>query len=234
MSRIARPVFAGLPHHVTQRGNRQENVFFSDSDRIAYLTWLGEYCRRHRVDVLAYCLMTNHVHAVLVPASADALERVFRPLHTRYALRVNKKRNWRGHVWQGRFFSSALDEPYLWAAIRYVERNPVRAGLVCRAEDYRWSSAAARCGMRANGLLSSEAHWLDGFPSAADWSAWLAGEDGSHQLETLRQNVERGLPCGSDEFVSKLEGLAGRSLRPRPPGRSTRPGGSEGGVRPIF
>jgi putative transposase len=80
--------------------------------------------------------MTNHIHVVAVPAADDALQRVFRPLHTRYAQRVNRLKKWKGHLWQGRFFSSALDETYLWAGIQYVERNPVRARLVRRAENY--------------------------------------------------------------------------------------------------
>ena len=133
MPRIARAVFSGVPHHITQRGNRREDVFFNEADRAAYLAWLSEYCAKYKVRVLAYCLMTNHIHVVAVPEADASLERVFRPLHTRYAQRVNRAKHWKGHVWQGRFFSSALDEPYLWAAIRYVERNPVRVGMVRRA-----------------------------------------------------------------------------------------------------
>lgn len=135
MPRIPRPVFSGVPHHITQRGNRRENVFFSDEDRVVYLGWLAHYCAKFQVHVLAYCLMTNHIHLVAVPEGESALEKVFRPLHTRYAQRINGAMRWSGHLWQGRFFSSPLDEIYLWAAIRYVERNPVRAGIVRRAED---------------------------------------------------------------------------------------------------
>jgi REP element-mobilizing transposase RayT len=104
-----------------------------DEGRTAYLAWLGDYCTKYKVSVLAYCLMTNHIHVVAIPESEEALEKVFRPLHTRYAQRVNRAKRWKGHLWQGRFFSSALDETYLWAAIRYVERNPVRARVVRRA-----------------------------------------------------------------------------------------------------
>jgi putative transposase len=153
MPRVARSVFAGVAHHVTQRGNRRENVFFSDEDRRTYLAWLREYCLKHDVQVLAYCLMPNHVHLILIPQRESGLERVLKPLHMRYAQRVNRKRGWKGHLWQGRYFSSALDEAYLWAALRYVERNPVRAKLAIEAENYRWSSAAAHCKMRADELL---------------------------------------------------------------------------------
>ena len=143
MPRLARSVFAGMPHHVTQRGNRREDVFFTDDDRRTYLEWLREYCDQHAVAILAYCLMSNHVHLVAVPESADGLERALKPLHMRYAQRINRARGWHGHLWQGRFGSVAMDEAHLVSALRYVSLNPVRAGLVRRAEDWRWSSVRA-------------------------------------------------------------------------------------------
>ena len=222
MPRLARPVFSGVPHHITQRGNRRENVFFSDADREAYLEWLAGYCAKHRVEVLAYCLMSNHIHVVAVPERGDALERVFRPLHTRYAQRINRLKKWKGHLWQGRFFSSALDEIYLWAAIRYVERNPVRARLVRRAENYPWSSAASHCGERADAVLTKDAEWMRQFKSIGDWSKWLAEGDRPEQLLVLRRHVERGLPCGAEGFVRKLERQARQLLRFRPRGRPKR------------
>ncbi len=219
MPRVARSVFAGVPHHVTQRGNRRENVFFSDEDRRVYLAWLGDYCQKHSVEILAYCLMPNHVHLVLVPERDDGLERALKPLHMRYAQRVNRKRGWKGHLWQGRFFSSALDEAYLWAALRYVERNPVRAKLARKAETYRWSSAAAHCRLRTDELLTRNPSWVSQLDAVRDWAAWLAEGDQEVQLERLRQHAEKGLPCGADRFVRRLERLAGRLLRYRPRGR---------------
>ena len=131
MPRLARTVFAGVPHHVTQRGNRREDVFFNDDHRNQYLEWLVEYCQRYHVEALAYCLMSNHVHLVMIPESEAGLQQVLKPLHMRYAQRLNRERDWKGHVWQGRYFSSPLDERYTWEAIRYVERNPVRAKHGC-------------------------------------------------------------------------------------------------------
>src|SRR5437762_13869192 len=122
MPRLPRTVVPDLPHHVTQRGNRRERVFFTRRDRRAYLAWLRQYAERWHVDLLAYCLMANHIHLVAVPSAADGLQRMLKPLHSRYAQRINRLRGWKGHVWQGRFFSSALDERHMWAAIRYVER----------------------------------------------------------------------------------------------------------------
>ena len=169
--------------------------------------------------VLAYCLMTNHIHVIVVPPRHNALENVFRPLHTRYAQRVNRARKWKGHLWQGRFFSSALDQPHLWAALRYVERNPVRERIVRKAENYPWSSAAAHCGLRESRTLTNDQYWLTQFQSVGNWSKWLAEGDQPDQIEVLRRHVERGLPCGSETFVRKLERIAGQALRYRPRGR---------------
>lgn len=219
MPRLSRTVFSGVPHHITQRGNRREDIFFTDEDREAYLSWLKEYCEKFGVEILAYCLMTNHIHLVAVPSTDDGLQRVLKPLHMRYAQRINRARGWKGHLWQGRFFSSPLDEAYLWAAVRYVERNPVRAGMERRAEDYRWSSAAAHCGKRLDSLLNPESGLSRKFSEIEDWPAWLAEGDEAEELLMLRRNIEKGLPCGSDGFVQKLGRKVGRLLEYRPQGR---------------
>jgi putative transposase len=219
MPRQARAVFAGVPHHITQRGNRSDDVFFSDEDRVAYLDWLAEYCKEHGVEVLAYCLMSNHVHLLAVPEQDDSLQRALKPLHMRYAQRVNRAQGWNGHLWQGRFFSSPLDNDYLWAALRYVERNPVRAGMVRRAENYVWSSAAAHCGRLESDLLSTSAAWKKQCAAIGDWSAWLALGDEEEELGRIRRNINKGLPCGSEAFVNRLSKQVGRTLDYRPRGR---------------
>ncbi|NOY73791.1 MAG: transposase [Gammaproteobacteria bacterium] len=224
MPRLARVVFAGIPHHITQRGNRREDVFFSDEDRKKYLTWLKEYCQRHDVELLAYCLMTNHVHLVAVPRGVDDLQRVLKPLHMRYAQRINRERGWKGHLWQGRFFSSPLDESYLWAAMRYVERNPVRAKIVTKAEQYAWSSAEAHCKLKKGTVLTQNPYWLKQLDQIKDWSAWLVKDDEPDKIKILRSHVEKGLPCGSEKFITKLEEIADRVLRYRPRGRPVQKG----------
>ena len=163
--------------------------------------------------------MTNHIHLVAVPARDNGLQRVLKPLHMRYAQRINRARGWKGHLWQGRFFSSPLDDAYLWAAVRYVERNPVRAAMVRRAEDYRWSSAAAHCGERIDRLLHPESDWSSQFSVMENWSAWLSEGDEAVEMQMLRRNVDKGLPCGSEMFVKNLGKLAGRLLEYRPQGR---------------
>lgn len=130
MSRIARIVVPGFAHHVTQRGNRRADVFETDDDRHAYLRFLKQYADKHGLAVWAFCLMTNHVHLVVVPEREDSLAKALRDAHTVYAMRFNTRTRLSGHVWQGRFYSCPMDESHLWAAVRYVERNPVRAGTV--------------------------------------------------------------------------------------------------------
>lgn len=218
MPRHARIVFPGVPHHVTQRGNHRERVFFDRGDHAAYLGLLGEHAQRLAIDIVAYCLMPNHVHLVVIPSNLDGLHRMFKGVHGEYAQRVNRMRDQQGHLWQGRYFSSPLDADYFLNAVRYAELNPVRARMVVRAEDYAWSSAAAHCGLRKDPLVDAEprSKLLAGI---ANWSNWLAEEITEDALETLRLHGGQNLPCGSSEFVAELERSAGRQLRFRPPGR---------------
>jgi len=219
MPRMARVVCPGVPYHVVQRGNRRCSVFSSDFDRESYLDCLTFYAGQHGLAVLAYCLMGNHVHLVVVPETECSLERVFRPLHQRHALRINRLRSWTGHLWQGRYFSAALDDCYLWAAIHYVERNPVVARMTARAEEYPWSSAAAHCGLRTDTVLTRAPYWVDVFRGAGDWATWLACEEDADERSLLRLNTGKGLPCGSPQFVERLAASTGRSLQARPRGR---------------
>lgn len=143
MPRIARVVAKNYPHHVTQRGNYKQPVFEDEQNYELYLQWLEQYSQKNHLDIWAYCLMKNYVHFVCVPRKDDALAKTFNMLHMRYSQYFNKKNNRTGHLWQGRFYSCILDERHVYAAVRYIENNPVRAGLVKQSEDYRWSSAKA-------------------------------------------------------------------------------------------
>jgi putative transposase len=194
-------------------------VFTRPADFQRYQDLVREYSELHRVSVVAYCLMPNHVHLVLVPTDCEGLHNLMRPVSMRYAQYLNRARKENGVVWQGRYFSAALDDAYLWNAVRYVERNPVRANLAGRAECYPWSSAGAHCGLRADSLLS-RSRWERHMAAAVgDWSEWLAEADDGEVLAELRSNTPRGLPCGSAEFVDQLERSTGRVLKPGVPGR---------------
>ena len=144
MARLARLVIPGLPHHITQRGNRRQQTFFCDEDYAAYVELMADWCKERGVEIWAYCLMPNHVHLIAVPKSEDGLRRAIGKAHRRYTRRINFREKWRGCLWQGRFASFVMDEPYLLAATRYVELNPVRAGLTTDAADWPWSSAKAQ------------------------------------------------------------------------------------------
>ncbi|MGH8196926.1 MAG: transposase [Steroidobacteraceae bacterium] len=213
-----------MPYHITQRGNRRERVFFDDLDRQAYLDDLRYYSARHSLEVLAYCLMDNHVHLVAVPGTVAALHRALKPVHLLHAQRINLGKNWCGHLWQGRFFSSALDERHLWTAIRYVELNPVRAGMTGCAERYRWSSAAAHCGLRSDALLSHDPEWCRLLNEISNWSDWLAEAVDTASQASLRDNTQKGLPSGSKEFIRSIEQRTGRILTRRPRGRPAKSG----------
>ena len=153
MARLGRIVAPGFPHHVTQRGNRRQKVFFEPSDYALYRDVLAERCRKASVEVWAYCLMPNHVHLVLTPSTSDGLARAIGETHRQYTGFVNARARWTGHLFQGRFSSVALDDEHLVAAARYVAHNPVRARLVAHAQDWPWSSARAHLAGRDDALV---------------------------------------------------------------------------------
>jgi putative transposase len=219
-----------VPHHVTQRGNRGCLVFSDDADRRLYLSLLADYAERYGLAVFAYCLMTNHVHFVAVPSLDDSMGRTFRDTQQAYASKFNRKIRESGHLWQGRFYSCPLDERHFWAAVRYVERNPVRANLAPVAWEYPWSSAAAHCGLRIDPLLSGD---LDKADHVGDWKAFLLDEDDT-ALHLLRTRTRTGRPCGQPSFVEELETRLGRALAPRKPGpASQRVAGGQGGTDTV-
>ncbi len=158
MPRIARVVAKGYPHHITQRGNYRQPVFEEDEDYVQYLEWLKDYGKKYSLDIWAYCLMTNHVHFVCVPKKEDSLTRTFNMLHMRYAQYINRRKQARGHLWQGRFCSCILDERHTYAAVRYVENNPVRAGIVRKPQKYKWSSASSHVNMEKSSILSQDCY----------------------------------------------------------------------------
>jgi putative transposase len=219
MGRIARVVASGLPHHVVQRGNRRQQTFFRDDDYREYLKLMKEWSLRHGLRVWAYCLMPNHVHLIIVPPSEESLCRGVGEVHRRYTRMVNFRENWRGHLWQGRFASFVMDEPYLIAAARYVERNPVRAGLVSRAEDWPWSSASAHVSGENDGL--AESSWLAERIAGwvCTWADHLAQSDDESVGKRLRQHENTGRPLGEKSFLQTLGQQIGRDLIPGSPGR---------------
>jgi len=218
MARLARVVALDTPHHVTRRGNARQFVLDSDSDRAVYLTLLLRYCRLHRLTLAGYCLMSNHVHLIVVPRRADSLALALKHAHGRYAAYFNARHASSGHVWQGRYYSCPLDTPRLWAALRYAEMNPVRAGLSGAPEDYPWSSAAVHCGARQGSDGLDLALWRQAW-TAPDWRAYLDGPAGEDEAAEIRRSTHTGRPLGSAGFVESLEKSLKRRLTPDRGGR---------------
>lgn len=218
MPRVARIVVPGAPHHVTQRGNNRQDVFFVDDDRRVYLRLLAQLAAQHGLEILGYCLMTNHTHLIVIPRNAESLARAIGRTHWLYTQYVNRLHGRSGHLWQNRFYSNALDDDHALLAMRYVERNPIRARLCRIARRYRWSSAEAHCGGDDAAAILSLAPWRP-LARGLDWESELADPLDDKELELIRRASHTGRPLVSDRMLSKLEHALGRRLRPLPVGR---------------
>lgn len=215
MARIARVVVPGVPHHVTQRGNRRQKVFFSKQDYSDYLTLVQHYCKLHKTEVWGYCLMPNHVHLAMIPISEDGLRKTLAEAHRRYTRMIHFRYNWRGYLWQGRFASFPMDENHLLAAIKYIELNPVRAGLCTNASDWPWSSANAHI----NGIDDQLVKVSPMLERVNNWNEYLGSPTDPENATLIRKHSKTGRPLGSDQFLSTLENITGRVLRLKRAGR---------------
>ena len=220
MARLARVVVPDVAHHVTQRGNRRQPVFFSDEDYAHYRDLVAAACREQEVRCLAWCLMPNHVHLILVPSTRDGLRAALSEAHRRYSRRINFAKGWTGYLWQGRFCSYPMDDAHLLTAVRYVELNPVKAKLAARAEDWPWSSARSHVDGKPDGLTDPGA--LAGVHR--NWRAMLrhgleAGDLSPDAEAAIESHQRTGRPWGSDAFIARLEDASGRTLARRKPGR---------------
>ena len=245
MPRSARTVAVGCAHHITQRGNNRQDVFFVDDDQRVYLELLKEQADKYGLEMLGYCLMSNHIHLVAVPKAEESLAKAVGRTHFRYTQYINRFHKRSGHLWQGRFYSCALDSRHFWLAMKYIELNPVRARLCRKPWRYEWSSAAAhvdekiesnvlgkrgqvqpaarnpsaslRTGCAIPGFLNLR-KWY-GRISAEQWRTKLAEGLTDVQIDRLRLRTHTGRPLGSDSFLSKLETALGRRVRPLSRGR---------------
>jgi putative transposase len=219
MPRSKRVVAVGVPHHVTQRGNGRQDVFVNDGVRRVYLDLLAEHAGKNQLGVVAYCLMTNHVHLVVVPESERSLANTFRHAHGRFSQFWNTAFHGSGHLWQNRFYSCPVEAAAEWRVIRYIEQNPVRAGLVEAATEYAWSSARAHAGLESPAWLDSE--WWSRRWTAREWAKALREAD--EEAVAIRLATYSGLPYGSEMFVRALERELGRRLERRKGGRPRKP-----------
>lgn len=220
MARIARVVVPGIPHHIVQRGNRCQKVFFSDDDRRAYIDYLRKYAKPAGIHFWGYCLMDNHVHIIAVPDKEESFACGFSEAHRRYTRMINFREKWRGYLWEGRFKSYPLNQPHLYAAMRYIERNPVRAKIVENAWNYSWSSAGAHVFKRKDSLLDDN-FMLSGIQN---WRSFLSGEDKQDDADIFNIHTNTGRPLGDDKFIDIVEKATGRDLRRQKPGRKAKVG----------
>lgn len=210
MPRIARVVAVGLPHHITQRGNYQQEVFLSADNRKKYLSWVKKYSFKYGLSILAYCLMPNHVHFIAVPSKNDSLAKTFNTAHMCYSQYFNSRLNQRGHLWQGRFYSCVLNQSHLILAARYIERNPVRAGIVDKPWDWQWSSAASHTNRKIDGLLNAYDLFKLVDMSSVSWEKYIDTTEEESFLQNIRKHTSTGRPLGAAEFV-----LRGRPKKDR-------------------
>jgi putative transposase len=216
MPRVSRAIAVDYPHHITQRGNYRQTVFSEEGDYAKYLELLANFCPKYNLDIWAYCLMPNHVHMVAVPRRQESLARLFNTIHMLYAQYINRKRNATGHLWQGRFFSCVLDERHLYAAVRYVEMNPVRGGMVSVPHDYPWSSAKAHITGVHDPILSAHCFLNE---TIDDWARYLGTDSDREATESVIKATKNGRPCGGADFVKQMERCLNRRLTARPRGR---------------
>ena len=215
MARMKRIVVPGYPHHVVQRGVRSLNVFFEKQDRDAYINFMSEQSSRFGLTILGYCLMTNHIHLLAVPDKKDSLARAIGEAHRQYTRMINFREKVRGYLFQGRFSSCPVfTDQFLFTALRYIEQNPVKARIVKRPWQYKWSSAAYHCNKLKNDPLVKKSSLLS---SITDWKAFLTSKN--DQESSLEEKIKTGRPFGPDRFYSIVQDITGRNARPGRPGR---------------
>jgi putative transposase len=212
MARLPRIVIPGIPHHVTQRGNRRQRVFFSEDDYRLYLNLLAEWRALDDVAVLAYCLMPNHVHIIAVPSTEESLTHAVSEVHRRYSQAINRKKKWVGHLWQGRYSSFPMSEEHLFQAVQYVEQNPVKSSLVASPEDWKWSSAHEQSGKSEFSIVDHS--MVRRFALSPHATPFKQEEFASHG--------KTGRPMGNDDFIKRLEVITGRDLLPKKAGRKAK------------
>jgi putative transposase len=219
MPAFARVAIPGIPHHVTQRGNYRQDIFTTPHDRLTYLEYVTTAAADYGLEIHGWCLMTNHVDWIVVPQVRDAMANSFRRAHSRFAAYINRQqRRSCGHLWQGRYYSCPLDDSHFGAALVYVERNPVRAGLVKSAWDYQWSSAAAHIGQVSPPSYLRLSAWARSF-TIEEWTRLLDQETQPEAAHQLRTTTKQGKPCGNPTFVAETESKTGRNLSLRHVGR---------------
>jgi len=217
MPRIARIVVKEYPHHIIQRGNNRQDVFFDDKDKKYYLDMLNKYSKECECKINAYCLMNNHIHILMVPQQDNSLAKTMQKVSLKYTQYINKKFKRTGRLWECRFHSAVVDsESYLWTVCRYIERNPVRAKMVEKPRDYIWSSARFQVTDNKSGFL--EPVWKDPV-ERQEYEKFLNASGKKEENDMVKKRTYAGKPIGSEKFTEKIVEMLGIVINPRPKGR---------------
>ena len=223
MPRPLRPIDKGLIYHVINRGNNRQNVFDKPEDFEAFLRSMRDLKERRPFELYGYCLMTNHIHLLIKPLET-AISRVMQSLLVSHTQRYHRHYKSGGHLWQGRFKSPVVQgDGHLLRVLRYIEANPVKAGMVDRAGDYAWSSFAAHGLGEPNDLLDPAPAYqrTDNDPKARGrkWSSYVHRRPDEDELQAIARSIESGLPYGSETWIKALSGKLKLDLTIRPRGR---------------
>jgi putative transposase len=217
MPRIARAVATGFPHHVIQRGNNKEKVFFDKKDREQYLSLLKKYADKWNSPILAYCLMSNHVHLLMRPKEEESLYKMMQGVTLCYTQYINRKYKRTGRLWESRYHSCIVDkETYLWAVARYIEQNPTRARIVKKEEDFPYSSARAHINSVRDDVLGED---LFEEGQRKDYREFLRAGIPEEEKNRIRYSTRTGRPFGSETFVGNMEKKLDRRFILKSPGR---------------
>ena len=226
MSRIARVVNPGYPHHITQRGNNKQPIFRNSRDRKFYLYLLKKYSCQCGCKVHAYCLMPNHIHLLLVPNQNFSLAKTMQKISLSYTQHINKKYNRTGRLWECRFFSALIDkELYLWSVCRYIEQNPLRAGIATEATKYKWSSAKINAGLIKSDFV--EPVWKE-YLNKNEYQRVLAEGLEEKEIKKIRESTSKGIPLGSRKFLNKMIDQFGKGIIPKSRGNLCKKGKHSG------
>ena len=215
MARTGRIVIPNIPHHIVNRGNRRQNVFFGEDDYIQYLEILSKFCMMYEVKIISYCLMANHVHLIAIPSESSALSKAIGDTHQAYTRMVNFRHRWRGHLWQGRFFSCPMDELYTCRTARYIELNPYKAKVVKDFADYPYSSAGFHMGYRLSDPVVKEPYFAY---TAKEWRRFIEEATDEQEEKLIEQQTQTGKPMGEENFIKKMEKETGLDLSRKKPG----------------
>lgn len=224
MARLPRLTVPGYPHHVIQRGNNRQATFYDDNDRVMLLGLLNEHAKREKVAIHSYVMMSNHIHLLATPSLTAGLPRMMQAVGRRYVQYFNQRHRRSGTLWEGRYKSTLIQtDRYLLACMVYIDLNPVRAGMVGKAGDYRWSSHGHYVGLRHEPLLTPHSlYWQLGntpFEREARYAELIAQGVSAEQQQALTESALKGWALGTSDFVAELQKHTKRRAVPERAGR---------------